>query len=103
MGSNIHSVRKIQQKIVSEHWAETIRRILSAGTGFCLLEPDFVRREVFGNAFSSQNLPLSSQISFLSNRSPNWMKLGHKGHLNKRNKFPKVVFSKSKDFPSDFG
>jgi hypothetical protein len=26
-----------------------------------------------------------------------------KGHFNIRNKFPKEVFSKSKDFPSDFG
>jgi hypothetical protein len=31
------------------------------------------------------------------------MKLGHKGHLNTRNKFPKEVFPKSKDIPSDFG
>jgi hypothetical protein len=31
------------------------------------------------------------------------MKLGHKGHLNKRNNISKEVFLKSKDFPSDFG
>jgi hypothetical protein len=31
------------------------------------------------------------------------MKLGHKGHLNTRNKFSKEVFPKSNDFPSDFG
>jgi hypothetical protein len=31
------------------------------------------------------------------------MKVGHKGHLNTRNKFPKEVFPKSKYFPSDFG
>jgi hypothetical protein len=32
------------------------------------------------------------------------MKLGHKGYLDTRNKFPtEVFFSKSNDFPSDFG
>jgi hypothetical protein len=31
------------------------------------------------------------------------MKLGHKCHLNTGNKFPKEVFPKFKDFPSDFG
>jgi hypothetical protein len=40
---------------------------------------------------SFQNLPLSSK------------KLGHKGHLNIRKKFPKEVFSKSEDFTFDFG
>jgi hypothetical protein len=29
--------------------------------------------------------------------SPNWKKLGHKGHLSTRNKFPKRDFLKSKD------
>jgi hypothetical protein len=55
------------------------------------------------NVIFSQNLPLSSQVWFLSYIAPNWMKIGHKGHLNTRNKFPKVIFSKSNDFPSDFG
>jgi hypothetical protein len=40
----------------------------------------------------SQNLPLSSQVSFLSYSAPNRIKLRHKGHLNKRNKFAKEVF-----------
>jgi hypothetical protein len=31
------------------------------------------------------------------------MKLGHKGHPNTRNKFPKEDFPKSNNFPSDFG
>jgi hypothetical protein len=31
------------------------------------------------------------------------MKFRHKGHFNTRNKFPKKVSLKSKDFPSDFG
>jgi hypothetical protein len=31
------------------------------------------------------------------------MKLGHKGHLNTKNKFSKEVFPKSNDFSSDFG
>jgi hypothetical protein len=31
------------------------------------------------------------------------MKLGHKGHLNTRNKLSKEVFLNSNDFTSDFG
>jgi hypothetical protein len=31
------------------------------------------------------------------------MKHRYKGHLNTKNKFPKEVFPKSNDFPSDFG
>jgi hypothetical protein len=31
------------------------------------------------------------------------MKLGHNGHLNTRNKFPKEFFPKSNDFHSNFG
>jgi hypothetical protein len=35
--------------------------------------------------------------------APNQMKLGHKGHINIRNKFPTEVFPQSNDFLSDFG
>jgi hypothetical protein len=31
------------------------------------------------------------------------MKLGYNGHLNTRNTFLKEVFSKSSNFPSNFG
>jgi hypothetical protein len=38
----------------------------------------------------------------LSYRAPNQIKFGHKGHLSIRNKFPKEVSSKSRDFPFNF-
>jgi hypothetical protein len=41
---------------------------------------------------TSQNLSLSFQLLFLSYETPNWMKHGHKGHLNTRNIFLKEVF-----------
>jgi hypothetical protein len=46
---------------------------------------------------------LYSQLSFLSYEAPNWMKLGHEGHLNTRNTFPKEGFLKSKYFLFDLG
>jgi hypothetical protein len=39
----------------------------------------------------------------LSYKAPNWMKLGHKGHLNKRNMFQKRGFPKSRYFSFNFG
>jgi hypothetical protein len=83
---------------------------LNLQVGHCLVQaehcpvgPYNVRYEVSGNTFFSQNPPLSFQTWFLSYGAPNQMKLGHKDHLNTRNKFLKEVFSKSNDFPSDFG
>jgi hypothetical protein len=32
----------------------------------------------------------------LSYKVPNWIKLGHKGHINTRNKFPKMFFPNPK-------
>jgi hypothetical protein len=49
-------------------------------------------RRSLKNAIFSQNPPLSSQVWFLSYSALNWMKHGHKGHLNTRNKFSKVFF-----------
>jgi hypothetical protein len=60
-------------------------------------------RRSLENAIFYQNPLLSSQVWFLSYIASNQMKLGHEGHLNTSNKCPKVVFPKSKDFPSDFG
>jgi hypothetical protein len=110
---------------VNERRAESIRWILFDGTGHyllgglsklklqvglclghvghCLVGPDIVRWEVSENTIFSQNPSLSSQTRFLSYRAPNWIKLGHKGHLNTRNKFSKEVFSKFNDFLFDFG
>jgi hypothetical protein len=73
------------------------------GSDIVQVRSDIVRLEVSGNMICSQNSPLSSQTWFLSYTAPNRMKFGHKCHLNKRSKFPKVVFPKYKDFPSDFG
>jgi hypothetical protein len=52
---------------------------------------------------TSQDSYLSFQHWFLSYETLNWMKLGHKDHLNIKNTSPKEVFSKFKDFPFDFG
>jgi hypothetical protein len=120
-----HPVSKIWPK----HWT-TVGLKLSVG--HCPVEPDIVQlgvsraqnwrsdlvwatsdivrwgwilsgRRSLENAIFFQNSYLSSQIWFLSYSTPNRMRLGHKGHLNTWNKFLRVVFPKSNDFPSDFG
>jgi hypothetical protein len=114
---------KCQSDIV--RWSYT----LSGRTRHCLVEPDigvfgtqnwrsdivWVKSDIvwwgrtlsgrrsLENVIFSQNLSLSSQVWFLNYSAPTQMKLGHKGHLNTRNKFPNEVFPKSNDFPSDFG
>jgi hypothetical protein len=119
-------------RTVNKRRTKTVSRTLSCGAIHCPVGLDIVWLGVYGtqnwrldlvrvksdtarwgwtlsgrrsleNAIFFQNLPLSSQVWFLSYSAPNWMKLRHNGHLNTGNKFPKEVFPKSKDFPSDFG
>jgi hypothetical protein len=84
---------------VAENKSPDLHRPLSGGDGHHTM-PD--RRSLESASFS-QNLPLSSQVWFLSYSAPNRMKLGHNGHLNTSSKFPIEVFPKTNDFPSDFG
>jgi hypothetical protein len=112
-------------KTVNERRTETVRQTLSGRIGHYPIGSNIVRLEVFENsncksnivqwdqtlsaerslknAIFSQNSSLSFQTWLLSNRPPNRMKLGHNGQLNTRNKFPKVGFSQSNDFSSNFG
>jgi hypothetical protein len=70
----------------------------------CLVGLDIVRWEVSKKRdFLLKSTPFFPSLILELYRAPTQMKLGHKGHLSTRNKFPKEVFLKSNDFPSDFG
>jgi hypothetical protein len=119
-------------KTMNEHQTESLNWTLFGRTGHCPIELDIVRlgvsraqnwrpdlvqvtsdivwwgqtlsgRRSLENAIFSQNPPLSSWVWFLNYSTPNQMKLRHKRYLNTKNKFPKEVFPKSNNFPSDFG
>jgi hypothetical protein len=119
-------------KTVNEHRTETVSRTLSGVAIHCPVGQDIIRLEVSGtqnwrsnlirvksnivwwgrtlssrmsleNVIFSQNLSISSQVWFLGYSVTNRIKLGHKGHLNTRNKFPKEVFPIYNDFNYDFG
>jgi hypothetical protein len=106
MGSIGHPVSKIWPK----RWMDVGLKI---SVGHCPVELKTKGRILSGsrwtlsdrrsleNVIFSKNLPLSSQVWFLSCNALNQMKLGHKGHLNTMNKFPKEVFPKSNNFPFD--
>jgi hypothetical protein len=123
----MRSIGRPVSKIWSKWWMNVE---LKLSVGHCPVESDLVRLEFFWssklkarpylghvsvqwgwtlsgmrylkNMIFSQNPLLSSQVWFLSCTAQNRMKLGHKSHLNTRNKFPKEVFPKSNDSLSDF-
>jgi hypothetical protein len=55
--------------------------------------PDMSDKHRIVHSSSAKNQTFPPQLSFLSYESPNWIKLGQKGHLNTRNKFRKRFFS----------
>jgi hypothetical protein len=93
MWSNGHRVSKIWPKQWINIAAETARRTGPTLDQKCLVLEDIsVKRARYVR--STQKI--SSQLWFLSYGAQQWMKLGHKGHHNRRNKFPKRFFLNSK-------
>jgi hypothetical protein len=88
-------------KVAEKEWEQTDTQLAkydqnSKWTSGWISQSDIVQWEVFGNEIFTKNPSLSSETWSLSNKAPNWMKLGYKGHLNTRNKFPKEVFPNPK-------